>query len=174
MLEYAPVLHIVRRGIYKNNIVWLQDFRAIPRKKILDIVRNFAKSCQHTIFWLFAYGAVLPMQVQLLGLKFGSISLTESQSSVVEVSHELHLYIYHIYLVSCIIWVFVSKYSKPACTLLRLSRDSALFSFCWQNQNYLCKLICILKHLTQNKIRNQMIFYRVQVSPGDDSQPDTY
>ena len=60
MLEYAPVLHIVRRGIFKNKIVWLQDFRAIPQKKNLDIVRNFAKSCQHTIFWLFAYGAVLP------------------------------------------------------------------------------------------------------------------
>ena len=59
MLEYAPVLRIVRRGIYKNKIVWLQDFRAIPRKKNLDIVRNFAKSCQHEIFWLFAYGAVL-------------------------------------------------------------------------------------------------------------------
>ena len=59
MLEYAPVLRIVHRGIYKNKIVWLQDFRAIPWRKILDIVRNFAKSCQHTIFWLFAYGAVL-------------------------------------------------------------------------------------------------------------------
>ncbi len=33
MLEYAPLLRIVRRGIYKNKIVWLQDFRAIPRKK---------------------------------------------------------------------------------------------------------------------------------------------
>ena len=28
-------------------------------KKILDIVRNFAKSCQLTIFWLFDYGVVL-------------------------------------------------------------------------------------------------------------------
>ncbi len=33
MSEYAPVLRIVRRGIYKNKIVWLQDFHAIPRKK---------------------------------------------------------------------------------------------------------------------------------------------
>ncbi len=33
MLEYALVARIVRRGIYKNKIVWLQDFRAIPRKK---------------------------------------------------------------------------------------------------------------------------------------------
>ena len=59
MLEYALVLCIVRRGVKKNKIVWLQDFRAIPRKKNLDIVRNFAKSYQHTIFWLFAYSAVL-------------------------------------------------------------------------------------------------------------------
>ncbi len=33
MLEYVRVLRIVRRGIYKNKIVWLQDFRAIPRKQ---------------------------------------------------------------------------------------------------------------------------------------------
>ncbi len=59
-VRYAPVLRIiVRRGIYINKIVWLQYFCAIPRKKNLDIVRNFAKSCQLTIFWLFAYGAVL-------------------------------------------------------------------------------------------------------------------
>ena len=34
MLEYiyAPVLHIVGQGIYKNKIVRLQDFRAIPQK----------------------------------------------------------------------------------------------------------------------------------------------
>ncbi len=63
MLEYARVLSRVRQGIYKNKIVWLQDFRAIPQKKNLDIVRNFAKSCQPTIFWLFAYGAVLPGQI---------------------------------------------------------------------------------------------------------------
>ncbi len=57
---YAPVLRVVRRGIYKNKTVWLQDVCAIPHtQKNLDIVRNFAKSCQHTIFWLFAYGAVL-------------------------------------------------------------------------------------------------------------------
>ncbi len=29
------------------------------KKKNLDIVRNFAKTSQHTILWLFAYGAVL-------------------------------------------------------------------------------------------------------------------
>ena len=32
MLEYAPLPCIVRRGIYKNKIVWLKDFRAIPQK----------------------------------------------------------------------------------------------------------------------------------------------
>ncbi len=30
---YAPVPRIVRRGIYKNKIVWLPDFRVSPRKK---------------------------------------------------------------------------------------------------------------------------------------------
>ncbi len=45
MLKYAPVLRLMRRGIYKNKIMWLQDFRAIPRKKNLVNVRNFAKSC---------------------------------------------------------------------------------------------------------------------------------
>ncbi len=59
MLEYALVLCIVRWGIYKNKIVWLQDFHAIPPKKDLDIVQNFAKSFQLTIFWLFAYSAIL-------------------------------------------------------------------------------------------------------------------
>ncbi len=59
VLEYVPVLRVVRRWINKNKIVWLQDFRAIARKINLDIVRNFAKSSQLTIFWLFAYGAVL-------------------------------------------------------------------------------------------------------------------
>ncbi len=59
MLEYAPVPRIERRGIYKNKIVWLQHFRAITRKQNLDIVRNFAKSCQLTKIRLFACGAVL-------------------------------------------------------------------------------------------------------------------
>ena len=69
MLEYAPVRRRVRQGIYKNKIVWLQHFRAIPqKKKILDIVGNFAKSCQHMIFWLFAYGAVLNLENSRIGI----------------------------------------------------------------------------------------------------------
>ncbi len=47
---------VVRRGIHKNKIVFHE-------KKNLDIVRNLAKSCQHTIFWLFAYGAVLTVVI---------------------------------------------------------------------------------------------------------------
>ncbi len=63
MLEYAPVPRIVRRGIYKNKIVWLQGFRAMPEKN-LDIVRNFALSCYLTRIGLFAYVAVLVVVVR--------------------------------------------------------------------------------------------------------------
>ena len=44
MLEYAPVPRIVCRGIYKNKIVCLQDFRAIQKKikkwSMYKIVQN--------------------------------------------------------------------------------------------------------------------------------------
>ena len=64
MLEYAPILPLVRRRIYKNKIVCLQDFRAIPRiKKSGHLYEILAISCQLTIFWLFAYGAVTACEI---------------------------------------------------------------------------------------------------------------
>ncbi len=46
------------RDLQKHGRV-IARFSCYSTKKILNIVRNFAKSYQHTIFWLFAYGAVL-------------------------------------------------------------------------------------------------------------------
>ena len=40
LLEYAPVPRIVRGGIYKNIIVWLQDFREKKIWTLYEISRN--------------------------------------------------------------------------------------------------------------------------------------
>ncbi len=44
MLEYAEVPRIVCRKIYRNKIVWLQDFHAIPLQENLDNVQNRVKA----------------------------------------------------------------------------------------------------------------------------------
>ncbi len=54
------------RDLLKQDRVIARFSDYSTEKKNLEIVRNFAKSCQHTIFWLFAYGAVLEEVVNIV------------------------------------------------------------------------------------------------------------